>query len=115
MGFIEDTCLAWSLFSFPFEERRSHGRGVTERLSRLSWTRTAVPNELLLMFLLWLWRLQPKGQAAVEKELHPVCQWCRIHAGLEISLWSQGKALMDLEAGGCTALYQHRSSGSSSS
>lgn len=25
MGFIEDTCLAWSLFSFPFEERRSHG------------------------------------------------------------------------------------------
>lgn len=41
MGFIQDTCLAWSLFSFPFEERRSHGRGVTERLSRLSWTRTS--------------------------------------------------------------------------
>ena len=83
MGFIEDTCLAWSLFSFPFEERRSHGRGVTERLSRLSWTRTVVPNELLLRFPLRLWRLQPKGQEAVEKELQPVCQRCRIHPGWE--------------------------------
>lgn len=86
MGFIEDTCLAWSLFSFPFEERRSHGRGVTERLSRLSWTRTAVPNELLLRFPLWLRRLQPKGQEAAEKELQLVCWWCKIHPGWDSSL-----------------------------
>lgn len=83
MGFIQDTCLAWSLFSFPFEERRSHGRGVTERLSRLSWTRTSVPNELLLRFPRRLWRLQPKGQEATEKELQPVCQRCRIRPGWE--------------------------------
>lgn len=74
MGFIEDTCLVWSLFSFPFEER-SHGRGVTERLSRLSWTWTVVPDELLPWFLLRLWRLQPKGQEEA-KDLQLVCQQC---------------------------------------
>lgn len=83
MAFIEDTWLPWSLFLFPFEGRRSHGRGVTERLSQLSWTQSTVPNEILLRFPLWLWRLQPKGQEVVEKELQLVCQQCRIDPGWE--------------------------------
>lgn len=87
------TCLAWSLFSFPSEERRTHGRAVTEQLSWLPWPQPAVPNELLLRFLLWLWRLQPKGQEAVEKELELVCQQCKIHPRWE-TLNHKREALM---------------------
>lgn len=71
------------LVFISFEGRRSHGRGVTEWLSRLSWTQTVVPNKLLLRFPLRLWRLQPKGQEVVEKELQVVCQQCRVDPGWE--------------------------------